>query len=395
MLSLLMFIPMCMGFIRSPVSIMSTRTVNVEQNTKLINYATPPKLWDVLSNTFKDKARSWFIQRAEDKGINWKKITNVYKDDLYTLNKLLIQKTNSSVTYPSYYTRPFHGYDNGNLNWLAAIEGEAATLSMAVNYWKGIDPTTTETWLRVNVSRNIQKYILENQARPEKEIMDIGCSVGISTEYLYKTFPLAERLVGIDLSPYFVSVASYRAINNKYPILYLHANAENLQLKKKFDLIVCNFILHEVPNEPSRKIIENMKSMLNENGVLAVVDLDPSKVQNNLVVNNFRKWAFEVTEPHIYEYYSSNMTQMFEDAGFKQVQKVSNDPINSIWMGINKCDDCCREFKYDVDCNLANFRENDIVEERLNDNDINEYNLPIIDVYGRGQLVDYLSLQVD
>jgi hypothetical protein len=64
-------------------------------------------------------------------------------------------------------------------------------------------------------------------------------------------------------------------------------------------------------------------------------------------------------------------------------------------MGINKCDDCCREFECDVDCNLANFRENDIVEERLNDNDINEYNLPIIDVYGRGQLVDYLSLQVD
>jgi hypothetical protein len=44
---------------------------------------------------------------------------------------------------------------------------------------------------------------------------------------------------------------------------------------------------------------------------------------------------------------------------------------------------------------LANFRENDIVEERLNNNDNNDYNLPIIDVYGRGQLVDYLSLQVD
>jgi len=341
MLSLLIIIPMCLGFTRNLIPTMPIRTKNIQQNTQTVNYANSPELWDVLSTTLKDKARDWFIQRAEGKGINWTNITNVYKDDLYTLNKFLIQKINNSVAYPSYYTRPFHGYDNGNLNWLAAIEGEAATLSMAVNYWKGEDPTVTQTWLRENVSQNIQKYSLNNLARPQKEIMDIGCSIGISTEYLYKTFPLAQRLIGIDLSPYFISVASYRAINNKYPILYLHANAENVQLKKKFDLIVCNFILHEVPSEPTKKIIQNIKSMLNENGVLAVVDLDPSKVQNNLIVSTFRKWAFEVTEPHIYEYYSSNMEEWFQDAGFKQVEKVSNDPINSIWMGINRNVECC------------------------------------------------------
>ena len=393
MLSLLIMIPMCMGFIRNPTPIMPTKT-SVQQKTQIINYANPPKLWDVLSTTLKDKARSWFIQRAEDKGINWKNITNTYKNDLYTLNKFLIQKTNSSVTYPSYYTRPFHGYDNGNLNWLAALEGEAATLSMAVNYWKGVDPTTTETWLRVNISQNIQKYIINNQARPEKEIMDIGCSVGISTEYLYKTFPLAQRLIGVDLSPYFISIASYRAINNKYPILYLHANAEDVQLKKKFDLIVCNFILHEVPSEPTKKIIKNLKSMLNENGVLAVVDLDPSKVQNNLVVSTFRKWAFEVTEPHIYEYYSSNMTEWFQDVGFKQVEKVSNDPINSIWMGINRNVECCEEEDCDEDCDLMSFRERDIVQESLNRNE-DQYRPPVIDISGRGQLADYVALRLD
>ena len=224
--------------------------------------------------------------------------------------------------------------------------------------------------------------------------MDIGCSVGISTEYLYKTFPLAQRLIGVDLSPYFISIASYRAINNKYPILYLHANAEDVQLKKKFDLIVCNFILHEVPSEPTKKIIKNLKSMLNENGVLAVVDLDPSKVQNNLVVSTFRKWAFEVTEPHIYEYYSSNMTEWFQDAGFKQVEKVSNDPINSIWMGINRNVECCEEEDCDEDCDLMSFRKRDIVQESLNRNE-DQYRPPVIDISGRGQLADYVALRLD
>lgn len=27
-----------------------------------------------------------------------------------------------SVIYPAYYTVPFHGYDQGNLNWQAAFE---------------------------------------------------------------------------------------------------------------------------------------------------------------------------------------------------------------------------------------------------------------------------------
>lgn len=310
-------------------------------------------LWDALSTTLKDTARGWFIQRAEKKGINWNAITNTYKEDLGILNRLLDQKINRTVTYPSYYTRPFHGYDNGNLNWLAAMEGEAATLSMAVNYWKGVDATTTENWLRLNVSRHIQKYIYENSASPEKSILDVGCSVGISTEYLYKTFPLAERTIGIDLSPYFISVASYRAIKRNLPILYLHGNAENIVLKKKFDLIVCNFILHEVPEHATKKIIENLKSLLNTNGVIAVVDLDPEKVQDTLVVSNFRKWAFEVTEPHIYEYYSSDMSELFRQSGLINVQKVSNDPVNSIWLGMNdKCvceDDCEYECEYECE----------------------------------------------
>ena len=53
-----------------------------------------------------------------------------------------------------------------------------------------------------------------------------------------------------------------------------------------------------------------------------------------MIVDTFRKWAFEVTEPHIYEYYQTNMTDLMDKAGLKQLRNVSNDPINSIWMGM-------------------------------------------------------------
>ena len=88
------------------------------------------------------------------------------------------------------------------------------------------------------------------------------------------------------------------------------------------------------------------------------------------------------------------MTEWFQDAGFKQVEKVSNDPINSIWMGINRNVECCEEEDCDEDCDLMSFRKRDIVQESLNRNE-DQYRPPVIDISGRGQLADYVALRLD
>lgn len=296
----------------------------------------PSTTWSALSGSFKNLARQWFINRAEKKGIAWTNITNSYANEPQV--KSFFDTMNSDMVYPDYYTQPFHGYDAGNLNWDAAYEGEAATLSMAVNYWKGTDPVTTERWLRHNVTSNIKNYMKNmSSTNTVKSILDVGCSVGISTEYLYNTFSNCKNITGLDLSPYFLSVAKFRTSNQSLPIKYVHRNAENTELEKgSFDLIVCNFILHEVPPEPSKKILKEMYDLLAPGGFLAVVDLNPDRVQNNLIVSTFRKWAFEVTEPHIYQYYNSNMMDWLKNTGFQNIVKKDNDPINSIWFGKKK-----------------------------------------------------------
>lgn len=320
MLFYLLFFQLCFGFIQKP------RIVK----TKL--YASPT-LWDVLSINLKENARNWFIQRAERSGIDWNAITYRYEKDLDKLDFIYQQVNNRSMVYPSYYTRPFHGYDDGNLNWLAALEGEAATLSMAVNYWKGNDPTTTENWLRYNITENLLNYIDKYDANKLNDVLDVGSSVGISTEYLLKSLKGCKKMTGLDLSPYFVALATYRAKEERLPITYIHRNAEEPRLQQDYDLIICTFILHEVPKEPTKVILNALKKHVKPGGIFAVIDLDPTKVQNNLIVSTFRKWAFEVTEPHIYEYYQTNMTELMMEAGFKNVEKVPNDPINSLWMG--------------------------------------------------------------
>ena len=299
---------------------------------------SPPELWTFLSDHLKTSARELFIGYAERAGVPWKDSVATYSDE-YCQMSLDMWKRRLELTtmdYPEYYLQPFHCYDSGNMEWKAAIEGEAATLSVSSNYWKGVNPYDAEMWMRYNVSQHIHEYCKRNEVYVDQMdmILDMGCSVGISSEFLKNSFRGASRVVGVDLSPYFVAMAAYRADRFDYNIEYMHANAESVPLDDEtFDLVTCNFLLHEVPYKPTHKILEEAYRLLKPNGILAIVDIDPDHLKNQLTVNRFRRWAFEVTEPHIYEYYQHDMSVSMAENGFCTIEKMKNDPMNSVWIG--------------------------------------------------------------
>ena len=79
-------------------------------------------------------ARRTLIKTATKNGIDWTGIVKSYDNrDVYALYKQIITASSSStesnrvVAYPDYYTRPFHAYDDGNLNWLAAQVSSCST----------------------------------------------------------------------------------------------------------------------------------------------------------------------------------------------------------------------------------------------------------------------------
>lgn len=300
-----------------------------------------PKItpWNSLQFSLKERARSWFINNAVKKGIPWNELTTNYKKDFAKINSFKYSKENRNMKYPDYYLMPFHGYDEGNMNWDAANEAESATLSIAAGYWKNVDPYVAQEWMRQNITENILTYIEDVNGLYEfspNKILDIGCSIGISTEYIQKGFPKSE-MFGIDLSPYFIGVASYRSQEKDLGIQYFHENAENSSFPSNyFDVIVCNFLFHELPEDAAKKILNEAYRMVPENGVLVIIDMDPDYLDKQLDNNLFRKWAFEATEPHIYNYYKRNMSKMMYNTGFKRIRKMKNDPLNSLWLGVKR-----------------------------------------------------------
>jgi len=191
--------------------------------------------------------------------------------------------------------------------------------------------------MRQNITNNINYYIKktngDNVDFPGR-ILDIGCSTGISTTYMKSLVKGKEEVYGLDLSPYFIAVADYNSKKEEQDIMYIHGNAEKMNFQKNtFDLIVSNFLFHELPDDAANAIIKEVYDKLDDNGIIAIVDIDPAYLDSLLNKNVFRRWAFEVTEPHIYNYYQRNTINMLKNAGFTYIDKMRNEPLNSIWFG--------------------------------------------------------------
>ncbi|KAK7830454.1 putative phycocyanin operon protein w [Quercus suber] len=128
------------------------------------------------------------------------------------LSRLELERIqNPSLVYPDYYLNPFHAYDEGNLSWLAAAEAEAATMSMArraIPDASSLDEANEI--IRGNWLQAIEQHHLQYSGNSTiRDILDVGCSVGVSTGYLADKFPSA-KVTGLDLSPYFLAVAQFK-----------------------------------------------------------------------------------------------------------------------------------------------------------------------------------------
>ncbi len=82
-----------------------------------------------LANLAKHQARQMMIERAEKIGVPWTKEVQALREaklsplgESHGWEAPLAQVQNPQLTYPDYYLRSFHAYEEGNLNWEAAFE---------------------------------------------------------------------------------------------------------------------------------------------------------------------------------------------------------------------------------------------------------------------------------
>ncbi len=297
-----------------------------------------------LADLAKSRARRMMMDRAESIGVYWRdevkqlrsRQTDAEFDPAWADTLAAVQ--NPDLAYPNYYITSFHAYSEGNLGWLPALEVEVAAKAVHARIWPEAG-AAGDSRLRQSYHDVLQAH-LRDAPQPVRAIADLGCGVGMSTETLLATFPTA-HLTGIDLSPYFLAVAQYRAQEHAQkhaskpleftppespPITWHHAAAEATGLPAgSFDLVSACLMFHELPKTAAIAIIREARRLLRPGGHFAIMDMDPQS-DTFAKMPPFVLTLLKSTEPYLDEYFSVNFAAALVAAGFSTPQVIRNSP---------------------------------------------------------------------
>ncbi len=275
-----------------------------------------------LANLAKHRARKMMIKRAESIGVNWrqdvKKLRSRGKDVAFDpgWETELAAIQDPDLVYPDYYLKSFHAYEKGNLCWEAATEVAVAAQAVHARLWPEEGAAGTLK-LRQNFIAALQTQL----STPPQQIVDLGCSVGISTRALQVAYPQAE-ITGVDLSPHFLAVAQFHdreagnQLHNSPAIQWRHAAAESTGLPDQFcDIVTAFLVVHELPQPATRAILREARRLLRPGGHLAIMDSNP-KAEGYSKMPPYVLTLLKSTEPYLDEYFSLDIERAMEDVGF-------------------------------------------------------------------------------
>jgi SAM-dependent methyltransferase len=288
------------------------------------------RLVNVLINTkplyalMKRQARQVLIKTAEKNGIPWRQQRAEWEAS--DVRDRLPEVIDATVSYPDYYRVPFHAYPEGNLCWQAAFEAESATYSMALRVW----PQESLTWQAAQdrLRGSFHQVLADHGPKTVQNVLDIGCSVGISTLYLHQFYQARQeqpvRTVGLDLSPHMLTVAAER--DRDRAVEWVHGRAEATGFPSaSFDVVTLQFVAHELPRTATQAIFQEVLRLLRPGGAIAMTDNNPQST----VIQNLPPALFTLmksTEPWSDDYYTFDMESALITAGFQPPLTVATDP---------------------------------------------------------------------
>lgn len=216
-----------------------------------------------------------------------------------------------SLVYPAYYEQNFHG-----------IKGGYLTVNAAITY----DPVTqyllppNEDWVR--------RGLIERIRCQPRRILDLGCGTGSTTLLLKKAFPQAE-VIGLDLSPYMLLVASDKAAQARLDLQFKHGNAEQTGFPDaSFDLVTASLLFHETPPLVACNILQEAFRLLKPGGEVLILDGNQATLRQT-------DWLTQIfEEPYIKDYAAGDLNDWMSTAGFGDVSTEEVWWVNQVTLGV-------------------------------------------------------------
>lgn len=292
-----------------------------------LNLQPKRALWRWIS----DQARASIVNRARSIGVDFEANVELLRSNIGALEKEYDQFLNDPRApreIPDYYLKEFHAYEEGNLSWEAAMEVESAALAVHAPIFTGSNKVLRrdgDDTLRQSYHDKMVEALGEDFE--VSRIVDVGSSTGLSTNKLAETFPTAQSITGIDLSPYMLAVA---ALQNTDPrIDYVYGSGESMApfLSGTVDLVSMCLVSHELPQNAAVDIYSEVFNIMKSGGAFSIMDIDPdSEFFRKFRGNRFAYAGFKSTEPWLDEYCSMDLVSRLKCAGFRDISVAANSP---------------------------------------------------------------------
>lgn len=181
-------------------------------------------------------------------------------------------------------------------------------------YWsKTKDPDGKIRDRLTNHEIELKKFVLNNKSLIKRinllkfrSLCDVGCGSG----YLLSQFNNKQiDLLGIDNDSEAIKIASKYAT-----ILKRNLNSTNLNINKKFDLVVCYHVIEHLKNP--KKLIKNLYRLLKKNGILIIGTPDFDSGMARLYKNKYRMLH---DKTHISLFSKESLIRFLTDNDFKPI----------------------------------------------------------------------------
>lgn len=143
--------------------------------------------------------------------------------------------------------------------------------------------------------------------------------MGLSTFALQQAFPHA-TITGLDFSSYYLAVAFHEADRRRIGIRHWrHALPEATGLAAvSIDLVSACLLLHEMPQDSTRRILREARRVLRPGGCLAIMDMN-TDCDAYQTMPAALMTLLKSTEPYLDQYIALDLLTELQHAGFDQV----------------------------------------------------------------------------
>jgi FMN-dependent NADH-azoreductase len=129
---------------------------------------------------------------------------------------------------------------------------------------------------------------LVQSQKPTKDILDIGCGVGVDTLAISELVTDKSKVVGIDLEEKAIEIANSRAKqSNKSNVVHYKQNIVDLTLKNQFDCVRAERVFQHL-SQPGA-VLDNMVAATKPGGQVVVIDTDWESLTTKSLSDNENK----------------------------------------------------------------------------------------------------------